>query len=91
MSQNPSEHRLGRIPMIEVEQPAEPLAPLDPTALIHRHRRAFQHCVVETFVVPLTVVVGDVLADRLPQMPFSQVFEQLECRGVEPLSTGSRD
>ena len=60
--------------MIEIEQPAEPLAPMHPTALIRRRRRALQQHVVETLVVPFTVVVGDVLADRPPQMPFTPFY-----------------
>jgi hypothetical protein len=70
VSKNPSRHRSGRSAVVVVEQATEPLASLHPTVLVRR--RALEQHIVETLVVPLTMVVGEILANGPPQMPFSQ-------------------
>jgi hypothetical protein len=71
VSQYPIEHRSSRPAVVVVEQATEPLPAKHPTILIRRYRRAFEQNVVETLVVPLTVVVDEVLADGPPQMALS--------------------
>ena len=58
--------------MVVVEQASESLAPVHPAILVRWRWRALEQDVVQTLVVPLTMVVGEVLTDGPPQMSFSQ-------------------
>lgn len=66
VSRNRIEPRSSRIAMVVVEQATEPFPPEHPSVLVRRRRRALEQHIVETLVVPLTMVVGEVLADGPP-------------------------
>jgi hypothetical protein len=63
VSRNRIEPRSSRIAVVVVEQATEPFPPEHPSVLVRRRRRALEQHIVETLVVPLTMVVGEVLAD----------------------------
>ena len=78
LSQNLIEARSGRGPMIEIQQAAEPLAPLHSAVLIRRFRRSREQHIAKTLVVPFAVVVGEVLHDGPPEMSFPQRHDPVQ-------------
>src|SRR5450631_2004310 len=83
VSRNRIEHRSGRITMVVVEQATESLAPVHPAILVRWRWRALEQDVVQTLMVPLTMVVGEVLADGPPQMSFSQRHDPVEAFALD--------
>jgi hypothetical protein len=66
VSRNRIEPRSSRIAVVVVQQATEPFPPEHPSVLVRRRGRSLEQQVVETLVVPLTMVVGEVLADGPP-------------------------
>jgi hypothetical protein len=64
--------------MIEIQQAAEPLAPLHLSVLIRRFSRSPEQHIAKTLVVPFAVVVGEVLHDGPPEMPFPQRHDPVQ-------------
>ena len=59
--------------MVEIEQSAQTLPPLNVGGQAHRRWRSLQELVVESLVVSLAMVVFDVLAHEETQVPFAVV------------------
>ena len=75
--------------MVEIEQSAQTLPPLNVGGQAHRRRRSLQELVVESLVVSLAMVVFDVLAHEETHVPFAEgddATETLLNRADEPLS-----
>jgi hypothetical protein len=77
-----------RLTVIEVEQPAEPMAPLNPTVRVCG-LGAGDQVVPASLMTPFQVVMPHVFRDRSPQMPFPQRQDSIEVlapdRKHEPL------
>ena len=58
--------------MVEIEQSAQTLPPLNVGGQTHRRWRSLQELVVESLVVSLAMVVVDVLAHEETQVPFAE-------------------
>ena len=58
--------------MVEIEQSAQTLPPLNVGGQAHRRWRSLQELVVESLVVSLAMVVVDVLAHEETQVPFAE-------------------
>ena len=58
--------------MVEIEQSAQTLPPLNVGGQAHRRWRSLQELVVESLVVSLAMVVFDVLAHEETQVPFAE-------------------
>ncbi len=74
--------------MVEIEQSAQTLPPLNVGGQAHRRWRSLQELVVESLVVSLAMVVFDVLAHEETQVPFAagdDATETLLNRADEPL------
>ena len=75
--------------MVEIEQSAQTLPPLNVGGQAHRRWRSLQELVVESLVVSLAMVVFDVLAHEETQVPFAEGDDATETllfhRADEPL------
>ena len=75
--------------MVEIEQSAQTLPPLNVGGQAHRRWRSLQELVVESLVVSLAMVVVDVLAHAETQVPFAEGDDATETllfnRADEPL------
>ena len=75
--------------MVEIEQSAETLPPLNVGDQAHRRWRSLQELVVESLVVSLAMVVVDVLAHEETHVPFAEGDDATETllfrRADEPL------
>ena len=58
--------------MVEIEQSAQTLPPLNVGGQAHRRWRSWQELVVESLVVSLAMVVVDVLAHEETHVPFAE-------------------
>ena len=58
--------------MVEIEQSAQTLPPLNVGGQAHRRWRSLQELVVESLVVSLAMVVFDVLAHEETHVPFAE-------------------
>ena len=78
--------------MVEIEQSAQTLPPLNVGCQAHRRWRSLQELVVESLVVSLAMVVFDVLAHEETQVPFAEGDDATETllfhRADEPLGIG---
>ena len=75
--------------MVEIEQSAQTLPPLNVSGQAHRRWRSLQELVVESLVVSLAMVVVDVLAHEETHVPFAAEDDATETllfhRADEPL------
>ena len=75
--------------MVEIEQSAQTLPPLNVGGQTHRRWRSLQELVVESLVVSLAMVVFDVLAHEETHVPFAEGDDATEPlllnRADEPL------
>ena len=76
--------------MVEIEQSAQTLPPLNVGGQAHRRWRSWQELVVESLVVSLAMVVVDVLAHEETHVPFAEGDDATETllffnRADEPL------
>ena len=75
--------------MVEIEQSAQTLPPLNVGGQAHRRWRSLQELVVESLVVSLAMVVVDVLAHEETHVPFAEGDDATETllvnRADEPL------
>src|SRR5450631_3078317 len=69
--------------MVVVEHTTESFPAEHPSVLVRRRRRALEQHIVETLVVPLTMVVLNVLSDGTPQMAFSQRHYPVEAFALD--------
>ena len=77
------------LPVVEIEQSAQTLPPLNVGGQAHRRWRSLQELVVESLVVSLAMVVVDVLAHEETHVPFAEGDDATETllvnRADEPL------
>ena len=73
--------------MVEIEQSAQTLPPLNVGGQAHRRWRSLQELVVESLVVSLAMVVFDVLAHEETQVPFAALLRGSKTDPQRPLPT----